>query len=348
MKNAVLINAYPINEKKQQILERSVKNFKKLGLPIIVVSGCDIPIHISKDIDYYIINREKLVLDKSYLKICNDLLNKNNNLACLAFNMNNLWAWVYYSNHNVTIARNTKMVFEFAKSIGFENVFYTEDDNVFNEDSFESIRNHLEILNQNSGVKFISSWGTMVDSNTPMLFSCLFFANINFFLEHFKIPTSVEEWYNPENIIKYKLHRAYEESLHECFFPVKDQTYNYISEYVRLIESKSAELNLTSRYEELNWRVNTTFTVLKELNGTRLFFVAYNFVVSTSNNKEIHLKVIKDENIIFDNLLQPQSWYYEEVTNANKISFYVNGNLIKDIDVTDIKSIENNGNIIIS
>jgi|688.fasta_scaffold251294_2 hypothetical protein len=346
MKNAVLINAYPINEKKQQILERSVKNFKKLGLPIIVVSGCDIPIHISKDIDYYIINREKLVLNKSYLKTCNDLLGKSNDLACLTFQMNNLQAWVYYSNHNVTIARNTKMVFEFAKSIGFENVFYTEDDNVFNESSFDSINQHLEMLNKNDGIKFISSWGTMVDSNTPMLFSCLFFSNINFFLEHFKIPTTVEEWYNSENIIKYKLNRAYEESLHECFLPVKDQTHNYISEYSRLIESKSADLNLTSRYEDLNWRVNTTFTVLKEFNGSRLFFVAYNFVVTTSTNKEIHLRVVKDGTTIFDNVMGPYCWYCEDVTNANKISFYVDGCLVKDIDLNDIESIENNGTII--
>jgi len=345
MKNAVLINAYPINEKKQQILERSVKNFKKLGLPIIVVSGCDIPPYISKDIDYYIINREKLVLNKSYLKTCSDLLGGPNDLACLTLNMNNLCAWVYYSNHNVTIARNTKLVFEFAKSIGFENVFYTEDDNVFNEESFESIRQHLEILNQNNGVKFISSWGTMVGTNTPMLFSCLFFSNISFFLDHFKIPTSVEEWYNPDTIIKYKLYRAYEESLHECFFPVKDQTHNYISEYVRLNESKACELNLASRYEELNWRVNTTFTVLKELNGSKLFFVAYNYVVNTSTNKEIHLRVVKDETTIFDNVMGPYCWYCEDVTNANKISFYVNDSLVKDIDLTDIESIENNGTI---
>jgi hypothetical protein len=86
--------------------------------------------------------------------------------------------------------------------------------------------------------------------------------------------------------------------------------------------------------------------VLKEFNGSRLFFVAYNFVVTTSTNKEIHLRVVKDGTTIFDNVMGPYCWYCEDVTNANKISFYVDGCLVKDIDLNDIESIENNGTII--
>lgn len=346
MKNAVLINAYPINEKKQRILERSIDNFKKLGLPIVVVSGCEIPPHIAKNIDYYIINREKLVLDKGYCKKLNELLGKNNNLACINFPMNNLLVFVYYSNHNVTIARNTKLVFEFAKSLGFNNVFYTEDDNIFNEDSFDSIKTHLEMLNQNK-VKFISSWGTMHDSNTPMLFSCLYFANIEFFLEHFKIPTTVEDWNNPDTIRKLKLHRAYEESFHTSFLPVKDQTYNYILEYSRLSKSKAIELNLASRYEDLDWRLNTTFTVVKQFEGDRLFFVANNYVVQSAPVKNVDIKVTVDDNVVFEKTMAPSTWYYQDVTHNNKIKVYSSGNLVKDIDLKDIKSIENNGTAIV-
>lgn len=346
MKNAILINAYPNNDKKKDILERSVLNFKKLGLPVIVVSGCDIPEHISKHIDYYIINREKFVLGKDYMRKCNDLLNKNNDLACPFLRMNNLIVFTYCVNHNVTIARNTKLIFEFARSIGIDNVLYTEDDNIFNEESFESVRTHLDILNSNQK-KFISCWGIMKDSQTKMLFSCLYYANVNFFLEHFKIPTSIEEWNDENTIRKYKLQRAYEESLYICFEPVRDQTHDYSSEYDRLTGSNAIELNLASRYEELSWRINTTFNVFQEFEGSRLFFAACNYTVPTAHHPIIDVKVYIDGVCSLNNKMGSGDWYYKEVTDAHKVSLYINDQLVKEIDVHDIESIKNNGTLLI-
>ena len=345
MKNAVLINAYPINQKKQDILHRSVLNFKKLGLPVIVISGCDIPENIAKNIDYYIINREKFVLSKNYMRRCNELLGNNNDLASPFLKVNNLLVFTYCVNHNVTIARNTKLIFEFAKSIGIENVFYTEDDNIFNESSFDSIRHHLDMINTNQK-KFISCWGTMVDSQTNMLASCFHYSNVNFFLEHFKIPTDIEDWNNENIIRKYKLQRAYEESLYICFEPVKNQTHDYTSEYVRLLNSKDIELNLASRYEELDWRLNTTFNVFQEFGGSRLFFVAYNYVVATSNNKVIDIKVDIDDIRQLEKTMHPHEWYYVDVTNSKTVVLNVNG-IVKTINLQEIEAIRDNGTVIV-
>jgi hypothetical protein len=60
-KNAIVINAYPNNRDKMDMLDRGVSSFKKLGLPIVVISGCDVDPNVSKNIDYLIINREKFV-----------------------------------------------------------------------------------------------------------------------------------------------------------------------------------------------------------------------------------------------------------------------------------------------
>lgn len=341
-KNAVLINAYPNNEKKLKILETSVLTFKKLGLPIIVISGCDIPESVAKHIDYYIINREKLVLGKDYMHMCNRLNNYYNNLSSLSFKLNSDLVFIYSTNHNPTIARNTKLVMEFAKSLGITNVFYTEDDNIFTEKTFDSIKTHLEMLNRDE-CKLISTWGTMYDSLTPLLFSCFFYTNIDFFLEHFKIPTQIEQWYDPDTIKKYKLYRAYEESLYCCFEPVRHLTYNYLTEYHKLVDDNAVNMNLASRYEELDWRCNTMFNVFKHFTSDKIFFVAYNFAIQSIKEPDLKVKIEIDGRTILDKIMERGAWFFIEVPMGSKIKLTFNDNKVKYIDVSNIEEIQNNG-----
>jgi len=341
-KNAIVINAYPNNPEKMDMLDRGVSSFKKLGIPIVVISGCDIDPHIVKNIDYLIINREKLVLSKQYMRWCNTMLNNRNDLCCTYFNVPGKIVFSYNSNHNVTIARNMKLVFSFLKSIGVESAFYTEDDNIFHEPSFDGIRENLRLLNEGS-IKMACAWGTM-ESGQNMIFTCMFFTNVDFFLKHFELPTSIEGWYDLNNLIKYNLHRAYEESFYKSFEHVRDQTKNVIDEYRQWIyDDRFVTMNLNRRYDNMNWRLEHNFNVYEDMWTKEIHFFACNMCSPTMTNKDIHVLVEENGSVRLDKIMNENNWQYFPVRNDSILKVTLDGKYTKTIDVSDMESIRDNG-----
>lgn len=341
-KNAIVINAYPNNPEKMDMLNRGVSSFKKLGLPIVVISGCDIDPHIVKNIDYLIINREKLVLPKQYMRWCNTMLNNQNDLCCTCFYFPHKIVFSYNSNHNVTIARNMKLVFSFLKSVGVESAFYTEDDNIFHEPSFDAIRENLRLLNEGS-IKMACAWGTMVDGQN-MIYTCMFFTNVDFFLKHFELPTSIEGWYDLNNLIKYDLHRSYEESFYTLFEHVRDQTKNTIDEYRQWIyDDRFVTMNLNRRYDNMSWRLEHNFNVYEDECTKEIHFFAYNMCSSTMPNKDIHVLVEENGSVHINKIMSDTHWQHFPVRSDSILKVTLDGKYTKTINVSDIESIRDNG-----
>jgi len=341
-KNAIVINAYPNNRNKMDMLDRGVSSFKKLGLPIVVISGCDVDPNVSKNIDYLIINREKFVLSKQYMRWCNTIRNFNNDICCTYFNTTDKQIFSYNSNHNVTIARNMKLVFNFLKSIGVENAFYTEDDNIFHEPSFDVIRENLRLLNEGS-IKMSCAWGNTVTSQN-MIFTCFFFTNVDFFLKHFELPTSIEGWYDVNNLFKYNLHRSYEESFYKSFENIRDQTNNIIDEYKHWIENdKCVTMNLSRRYDSMSWRLEHNFNVYEDMWTKEIYFFACNICSPSTPNKYIHVLVEENGVVRINKIMNENNWQYFSVRSDSILKVTLDGKYTKDINVSDIESIRDNG-----
>ena len=341
-KNAIVINAYPNNPEKMDMLDRGVSSFKKLGIPIVVISGCDIDPHIVKNIDYLIINREKFVLPKQYMRWCNTMCDFNNDVCCTYFHVPGKIIFAYNSNHNVTIARNMKLVFSFLKSIGVESAFYTEDDNIFHEPSFDVIRENLRLLNEGS-IKMACAWGTM-ESGQNMIFTCMFFTNVDFFLKHFELPTLIEGWYDLNNLIKYNLHRAYEESFYKSFEHVRDQAKNIIDEYRQWIyDDRFVTMNLNRRYDNMSWRLDHNFNVYEDMWTKEIHFFAYNMCSPTMPNKDIHVLVEENGSVRINKIMNEDNWHYFPVRNDSVLKVTLDGKYTKTINVSDIESIRDNG-----
>ena len=131
MLDVIIINAFPNNEQKISLLTNQVENLKKLNLPILIISGCQIPRHIIEQIDYYIINTDNERLEKDFSYKINNMGVKGPVIEWVNYGDNGLY--FHTTNVNCTIVSNIKKSFELAKSLGFKTALYTEDDNIFNE-----------------------------------------------------------------------------------------------------------------------------------------------------------------------------------------------------------------------
>ena len=62
----IIINGYPNTLRKIEIVERQLNYLKKLGYPILFVSGCNVPSSILDQVDYFILNTNNEPLRKDF------------------------------------------------------------------------------------------------------------------------------------------------------------------------------------------------------------------------------------------------------------------------------------------
>lgn len=210
MKNAILINAYPMGDIKENILKEQISNLKKLQLPIILCSGCDTKQDIINSVDYFILNKEKILKPISYQKKAFKM-NKRY-VACFYWRVVNKNIAVFEDNVDPTIAKNTRLLFETAKKFRFENVIYTEDDTIIN--NIDYYKENLNILNiASSQIKMCIPKCNI----EPMMFTNHYFSNIDFFLENFRVPQSLDELYDEKNFVELEPFQIYERVFYKSF-----------------------------------------------------------------------------------------------------------------------------------
>ena len=54
----IVINGFLNNEKKLQLIEEQISYLKKLGHPILLISGCSIPESLLSQLDYFILKNK--------------------------------------------------------------------------------------------------------------------------------------------------------------------------------------------------------------------------------------------------------------------------------------------------
>ena len=107
MKNVALINSFPNSEKKIATLKKQISKLKEIGCPIVLCSGCKTPNDIIDSVDYFFLNKEKIIKSALYHKRC-ELDGKDH--VCLTALQNNS-VFIFVSNVDPTISRNTKLLF---------------------------------------------------------------------------------------------------------------------------------------------------------------------------------------------------------------------------------------------
>jgi len=232
MKTVILINAYPINDRKKNILKYQISNLKKLNLPIVLCSGCDLDQDVIDSVSYHFINKEKILRPVSYQKEA--FLNGETYVGCLCYTFGNRLIAAFENNVDPTIAKNTKLLFEKARELGFDNALYTEDDAII--DHLNYYTENLNILNVSKDQ--IKMCIPKCDKN-PILFTNSFFSDISFFLENFRNPISIEELNNPEIRKELMPFQIYERVFYRCFFSKEKQIHFIPNSYATNLFNKS-------------------------------------------------------------------------------------------------------------
>lgn len=283
MNDLIIINAFPNNEFKISLLESQLFYFKQLGLKIMVVSGCDIPEKLRKQIDYTIINTDNVVIGKDHAgKTFFDMKLTDTAFTCI--NFGNVIVGLFGQHVNVTITKNIKLSFKMAQILGYKNVFYTEDDNVFKEGSFDFIKKNLQVLN-NQTHKLIGSFDYFADNYA--IWTTFFFANVDYLLKRFTIPDTKEAYYKEENIVKYRLNKPFEISFFELF---KDDMSNFLNvkdECMSLIDANHTKLGQNVRTTQKSWVFDTFANILMDREGNyKLVIINTGYFLSKEDQKE--------------------------------------------------------------
>ena len=339
----IIINAFPNSDDKILLLVEQLMYLKKLNKPILLVSGCLVPEFIQKKVDYLLVNTENEVIGKDHSNYL-----RQNNIHEFVFDVIENTPhefWFYWANVNSTITKNIKLGFNLAKLLGYTTAFYTEDDNVWKDGSFDYINNTLGKL-KTGDYRMGGVIGEQVGIDQPMIFTTFFFANIEYFCAKFTIPHDAKDWYDLDKIKKYKLNKTYETLFYNFFKNDRGIFYNTKIQFDSLLDDNATKVGFSlndRRHSEKNL-INTFFTVLPSENGNEKYLMLFN----RSDYLKTGVKVY-NVSVYYDDVFQatininPLEYFmYLLSDNIKKIKLMVKDYGTIDIDCSK-ESIANNG-----
>lgn len=349
-KEIIIINAIPNSEIKIKMLEEQIFYFKKLGLPIMIVSGCEVPVNLLNQIEYCIVNTDNEVIEKDYsYKMYSMGLH---NLSYDYTVLNDCSCHFYWKNVNSTITKNIKLAFNAANILGYTHAIYTEDDNIFKDGSFDYLNENRNAIK--NGQYKMAGWLGDLAHDLPMMCTAFFFADIQWFISNFTLPDKKDEWYDYNTTVKYQLHRPYEYVYYKFFEDKLNLFYDSVESYRKLVSNNTNNTLMdfgksNRRFSEKNL-IDTFFTVLPVDNdphkSKKLVLVNTSFHLPTGK-KDYTIDIFMD-NIFYKQLFLPKNgWYMETIASSIesiKLSILNYGDKVISCDMNDIN---NNGHIII-
>lgn len=317
MKNVVLINSHPSNEKKINTLKIFISKIKENNLPIILCSGCDAPKDIIQSVDYYFSNKEKNIYRTAlYSKKCAE--QKKMNVAAVYMASQNFSFLMFQDVIDPTISKNTKSLFKLAEKLGFEYAYYAEDDTIVSSPNYYI--DHFNILNY-----FKKNFCVIKSEYENIIYTTNYFANIKVFNKTFNYPSSEQDLHNSElcdKVLPWKIYEA-------CFF-------DYLSQFekndIHFIDEKY--FNSILLKEHINDRTQNFEFLLK---SCVLLKTKLNKVIPMIYNYSLYFPSINAKIYINSDL------HFEQKINTG---FWALASTVKNLDVIKFELTDENGKCI--
>jgi hypothetical protein len=305
-KNLIIINSYPNNIRKIKLLEDQIYNFKQLNIPILLVSGCEVPSHIFSEVDYIVINKENTPLSKDFTKFVRDL--GGIRVPFYHLKLPSYQIQSYNTCPNNIITQNISLGFNMAKSLGFTNVFYTEDDNIFRDQGLNWIQDNLNLIDNPYKISTVT--GPQTGSDYLGAFTTFFFASVDYFLEIFTLPREIQDWFNPENVFKYQLDKNYEGVFYELIKHRLDLVLNLESSFLELVENKFVDWGVVTRYQNESFLIENLFNIFPDPEGQKHLFLFNATQGLTTGEKSYSIKIYFNSQFIEEPYLAHHLCWY--------------------------------------
>lgn len=358
--NIIIINAFPSNDYKISLLREQIFYLKQINIPILLISGCEVPDDIKVDITYLVINTENEYIGKDF---CTFL--KQNNIHDFAFDFfydGDTRFDFYWSNVNCTITKNIKLGFSIAKALGYKTAFYTEDDNIWKNGSFDYINDILLKLNSDL-FKIGGVLGKQHQSELLMVFTTFFFSNVNYFLDKFILPINSSEWYDINNVNRFGLQRIYEDVFYRLFSDDINMGlfYNTEKQFLDMLENDPCNRKnfawgiYNRRNDEFNL-FKTFFTILPTNKGEKVLILNNRTDYLLDGVKTYNISIDYDGKFFTTLELKPHTYYMFKlddsvknvgliIDNYNFLEISADPNIVVNNGLVNFKEDENNNTI---
>jgi hypothetical protein len=339
--NIIVISTFPNTLEKISFLQEQLYYFSKLKIPILVISGCDVPSHLNFMIDYLIINKENEQIGCDFIYKCIEEL-KLPNTAYPWISIDSSYLCIYTPSVNSTITKNIKLSLKTAQTLGYKNVFFTEDDNIFKDGSFEFVKKQFQILSEGQ-YKLITGAGSL--DNLRMLYITYFFTNIDFFLDRFIIPHEKEDWYNSDNIVRFKLNYAYECLFYDLFKNDMDKFLDITDDLAKFKANGDTDDGKAARMLNEMWLLNNFTNVFVDINKNKYIILSNQTSTLKDKKKEknYHADIYINDVLFYSITLHPSHYQAYSLNNDVKhVRIKIDDVLDKTINV-DYDIIKFNG-----
>lgn len=187
MDSIIIIDAYLSNNNRTDFLLKTLDKFKKLELPILLISNSNIPIEIQKKVDYIIYDKKNNLFVQNYDKY---------NELYFWFDFDNFFYENYEFNkqpHGLSVLCNLTKSVNFVKNLGFKNFIHFEWDFLINDDELNKLNEIIKKYNSESYKGYFvympnNNW------NMPEFPFHFWIVNIDFWLKYFPVIKDEEDY----------------------------------------------------------------------------------------------------------------------------------------------------------
>lgn len=282
MKDLLIITSYTPDNIRKNILRNFINQIDKKRYDLMVCSHSEIPTDLFEEIDYFIYDKENLLLKSFEHKY--SMYWKNND-----FEIHTTEARDF--NHFLAAYKLVFSGLSNAKIMGYSKAHVIEyDTSIVNMNEFDE---NSEILNEYDIVKYSTDY-------TPTIIS---------FPMSFNIEKINHEWFEFDkdklfNFVESNPYKTIEE--YENYLLSKES--NVYSKSYKVLKENGLDINLYFSGSDLSWYC----PVVNSSNDTIMF-------IDNKNNEPVNISVIINYNEIKNFYVNPKHWYMNTIKNFDEV-----------------------------
>lgn len=332
-KNVILFLTNPDSVCRSKMCLKNFKQLLKLGYDIISLSVTDfLPQYIVDNSKYLIYDYTSHKCDKKFYYECYKNLNNN---ADFMYDINDHHKVIlYHTTHFPSILRNYRSLITYAKSLGYDNYFYIEDDHYIDDRDLVLVRDYFLKLSQYDFIAFNFT------NELPVYCTYFNFGKLDFMLHIAKNFAYSEHEY-----------KSKDPSIYGTFFE------NVFTTLIQIYKSHGSVILKESRGEDIfvNSSINQVYSYRNLIYDGRC-----NFISEVVNNKTVFyysgislkeavdLKIYINDSLYAHTVVYPNCWYFSHIDSSliGNTKVVINNKLTKTFDSS--QNVIYNGELILN